>query len=508
MKNFLFTILLFTCTSFNLISENNPLFQYNENSFFLFRFGRGETSDMSNYFVRELAKINYLNPYRTSYSMEYGLEIEVNELEGNRLEIISNFIPKKLYGDVAYKDFNLTEVLEPTIYGFHLTISVKNNPKITYETSMLPVGEVSADTLQLSGDFDLDRADYLVSDIQISYNDLAIVRFNRRIAEIHDYLGTLELIGYSLEKVRKINPEDKNDLFSTYIRIYELEKVQYHLQQQQINPELVIPAEYSTPYQSGLLEMNNQIRRLRTILSNTLGLQGYFFGDETYAEAAGELLAIQAGYLEALTTTNHFYEPVYQQMAGFFRSSDDWVALISDATQTFHDLDAEIFRKRFSEQLWESYMTMAETYFNTERYNEALLMLSSAGVICRSNTEIECGLQVFHNISKAKFGIYDSYLHIAESAMSVQNLNLARRYLNLALDFQANNSSLIIIPAAVNKLFEDLAWLYFEEGRKAVRDEKWDAALANLTSAKEIYATLKMTAFNEAIEKELAKIGK
>ncbi|MBE0639350.1 MAG: hypothetical protein IH598_12595 [Bacteroidales bacterium] len=508
MKNLFFIILLFTCTPYYLFSDTIPLHHYSGTSFYIFRFGRGEPPDMSNYFVRELANINYVNPYRTSYSIEYGLEVEINALDGNRLEVKSSFLTKKLFGDVAYKEFDLSEVLEPTIYGFSLTVSLGNKNIVLFEPGNLTTEEMVVNIVQLEKDFELEKAEYIIANIHSTYDDGAIGRFDRRMSEIHEYLATLELVGYSLDKAHKIDPERENNFFSTYIRIYELESVQSYLQGYRLKPELKVPTQYSSAFQADLVELNSHLRQLRTTLSNTLDLQGYLFDDETYAEAAKTVLSVQADYIGAVTTINHFYEPVFLQMAGFIHSTDDWLKLISDASQTFAALDAETLRKRFSQQLWSSYLAVAEDYFNADKFNEALVMLTSAGVICNSNPEIDCGLQVFHNISKAKFGIYDSYLHIAESAMSVNNLNLARHYLNLARDFQSNNSSLIIIPAAVLNLMEDLAWLYFEEGRKAVREEKWDAALDHLTAAREIYTLLKFTTFDEAIEKELSKIGK
>lgn len=461
---------------------------------------------MINYFVREQAKINYLNPYRTSYSIEYEIDIKAYEIPGNRLEIISSFAPKNLYGDISYKLFDLADVLAPNVYGFTIRIPSIEQTEGPFELEMLPVGDTTVTILQLSEGIDFNNVELETSDIHFTYTDQSIVRFNSRINEIHEYLASHELIEFSLEKALKIDLEEKTDNLVTHLQIYELERFQNFHQNQLANSMLLIPAAYQNEYQSGTEELSKHLRRLRAILDNRIEMDNYSFDDETYSNAANKLIGLQLDYLDGMKKTNHFHEPVYQKVASFFNKSEDWLEMISSVAQTFRDIDIELFRKQFGVQLLQSYMELAEQYFETDKYTEALLMLSSADVICRSNPEIDCGLKVFHNLSKAKFGIYDSYLQIAESAMAVQNLNLARHYLNLALDYQAKNSGVIILPAAVTKLFEQLAWLFFESGRNAVREKKWETAYAHLAASKEIYQMLKLSDFDDAIENELSKI--
>ncbi len=506
LRNIIFALLLFLFTAPNVFPQSEPVFQFADKSFFIFRYGRNEAPDMINYFVREQSRINYLNPYRTSYSFEYEIEIKVHALDGNRLEVISIFQPKKLYGDISYKLFDLTDVLMPTVYGFSLNISLQEQNILTFEPAMLAAGDTSVTILQLSEAYDFKQTIFTAGAIHFSYDEKAISTFNHRINEIHDYLAHLELIRFSLDKAGMIDPEEKTELLTNHLQIYELELCQNYLQERSLKTDLAIPDEYNAEYQKGMSELNSSLRRLRTILSNRINLENYIFDDAAYSGAANKLITIQSGYLDAMKTTNHFFEPVYQHLAGFFKEPDDWHNLVSATVKTFEAVDAEIFRQRFGEKLWQTYLVVSEDFFRADKFIEALLMLTSAGVICNSNPEIDCGLQVFHNSSKAKFGIYDSYLQIAESAMGVQNFDLARRYLNLALAYQQKNSGLIIIPAAVNKLFEQLAWQYFESGRNAVREKNWEKAYAQLTASGEIYQMLKLDEFDDAIQKELSKI--
>lgn len=79
MRNIFFAI-IFLLIPVLLVSETEPLYNTSVSSVYLFQYSRDVEASMDNYFVRELAKINYLNPYRTSYGLEYNIEIAITEI--------------------------------------------------------------------------------------------------------------------------------------------------------------------------------------------------------------------------------------------------------------------------------------------------------------------------------------------------------------------------------------------------------------------------------------------
>ncbi len=475
---------------------------------YVFHYGKGETPDMKNYFVRELSKINYLNPYLTSYSLGYELKINILETGENTLEIESILVPEKIYGEVAYRDFDLGTLLLPPMYAFTILIMADGKELHAWESGQLVTGKPVKSFWKLPAGTNPGQDNFDVNGMQFFYDENSAGLFSRRLDEIHEYLAYLELIGYSLTKVKAIDPELSGALFANHFAIYDLERFQTQLNSTAFNPEMGIPDHYDKEFRSGSVELNSNLRRLRTILGITLGNTDLRINDNDYSAAVSKLIEIQIGYLEEMRKTTHFHEPVYLDFAELLKNQEDWNKLSDGVVEQFDKIDSAILRYQLADHLWRKYAEKGDEFYAKEQYNESLLMLTSADVACRSNPQIDCGLQIFNKLSKARFGIYDSYLGIATAAMNVKNYDLARRYLSMAADYQKNNSTLIILPSAVNDLYEKLAWQYFDAGRSAVRAEKWDTAFKYLTASRDIYNQLGKDDFDESILKELSKIRK
>jgi tetratricopeptide (TPR) repeat protein len=506
LKQIFFIFFLFTGIASPAAAENPPVFHQTLNQSFRFSYTTTDAFAMNNILVREIARINYLNLYRTGYDLEYALEIKITASGDDELFITSNLMPERITGDITYKGFDLTPVITPDIYGFSISVFDHNRHLLTIEPANLPVGETAITALLPTGDFDPEHVTFLTSDHHLTYNNEKITAFNRRVAEINEFLACLELLELSVMKARKLDPEKSSDLLATHFAIFDLSRFQHELQQKSFTPLENAPEQYVSTFQSSKTELNSHLRRLRTLFTKQLTTGNIFFNDQSYAKAAEKIIEIQTGYVEAMKQSSHFHEPVYIRFANFFAAENDWNDLLSDAQTIFSKVHPAIFRKNFGAQLWQAYLESAETFLAEEKYNEALLMLSNAEVICSAEPDIDCGLKVFQNMARARFGIYDAYLRIAESAMNSGNLDLSRHYLDLARIYQSENSGLIIIPAAVNRLAEMLAWQYFESGRSAVKDEHAALAMAHLNAAKEVYQMLNIHDFDDAIEKELIKM--
>ncbi len=482
------------------------LFHLAVNEKYRFSLNCSDENEMNDQLVREIAKINYLNPFRTGYDFYYELEIEIKALDGEGLIITCKMMPLGLSGDISYKDFDLSEMLTPDMYGFSLSVFAGDGLLPVIKPANLPVGEPATTTPLPAITIDADIARFQLTDFHFSYSNEKIRAFHQHIAEINDFLAFLELTEYAVSKAKNIDPEKETDLPVTHLAIYDLERFQFALQCKYINPVQHAPETISARFRDATTQLNSHLRRLRTLFSKTAASQKLFLNEMNYSEAVGQLIEIQTGYMEAMKQASHFHEPVYMRFANFLTEPADWEDLLINANSAFSEIDPNVFRRNFGEQLWRAYLKSANDFMEEEKYNEALLLLSNAEVICTAEPDIDCGLHVFHNMAKARFGIYDAYLRIAESAMTGGNLELAKHYLNIARDYQSKNSGLIIIPAAVNRLTESLAWRYFESGKKAAKEEKYERARERLVTAGELYRQIMINDFDDAIERELEKI--
>jgi len=73
-------------------------------------------------------------------------------------------------------------------------------------------------------------------------------------------------------------------------------------------------------------------------------------------------------------------------------------------------------------------------------------------------------LELSIQMSKANYGIYNSYLHLIDRAIDIGNYELAENYIQKAKDFQSGHSTTIIANQFINRVSEDLVDLYISKG--------------------------------------------
>ncbi len=508
LKQLFLTILLLCLVASNTLQAGMVLYHFNENGSYTFNYGRNEPVRPDNFFVREIARINYLNLYQTNYTLNYEIDIRVEMDEDGALHMISRVEPLQISGDVHYRHFNLDGVLMPDMFGFTFKAYYHDQLICSISPANLAAGETLVTRLPEFPDADPQWIRFYTSGVRFSYTADATPTFNRRINQINEYLAFRELVDLANKKAETVDPEAQSDRLSTHIAIYDIERFSRKLLLETAHSSLIIPHEYHHETAVADKQLDAHLRRLRNIFTKMVAEGEVFFDDASYAAAASTVVKLQLGYLDAMQRTSHFYEPVYKQVAGFFDDAEGWKDFIRHTQTAFPMVDSTLLRINFARHLHERYLSTTDSLFAIEKYNEALLMLLNARVVCNANPELDCGMDSYHKLAKARYGIYDAYLRIAGSAMDAGNLNLARRYLNIAAEYQRQNAGLIIIAAAVNRRYEQLAWRYFEAGRQAVRDEDIDVAYASLHAAREIYHALNLYDFEEAIAQELRKLNR
>ncbi len=252
------------------------------------------------------------------------------------------------------------------------------------------------------------------------------------------------------------------------------------------------------------------MRRINTLFGRNTDTLAMTPSAADYHQAAQHLTNLQLDYFSAIKKTYYYFEPVYLKAAGFFESPDGWQKLSGaiDAAlgKTLTGNSVSSLTPQLCNTLYQTYLRTGDSLIAGQNYNEALLILRNAEVLCANLRGTDCSLALYNRLSQATYGIYDAYLRVARSAMEARNLDMAGRYLLRAMDFQLQNSSLIITAGDADKLFEDLAWQYFEQGRELSRNEDRDQALAAFISARDIYTRLGISTFDEALKYEIEKL--
>jgi len=475
-----------------------------------FRFNPAVGSSLNNFFIKEIAKYNYLELYKTSYTLSFEHTINVEEISPGSYEFSSAMIFYELTGDIFYEGYNLSDVLLPSVLSFDLLVYDKDFRllKIFNFKDLLvknPDGEeiYSLETPGKSGLI------FKITNTGFKYSESDKAGFVGRILQINEFLGFLDLSARTTTKAIAINPDDEGTILSNYLKIFDLERFCKVAATTKFDTNLAIPAKDTLAYSQNLKNISTNLRRLKTIFDQNTDTLSAEIGTGEISAAADQIIEIQLGYIESLNNSNYLFQPVYQLMAEMFKKEDSWPLLLNEISEYFAQRPnirlEQDFEDFFSLALYQKHIAKADSFINLENFNDAVLMLESAATVCLNCPKMECDIEVFNKLSKAKFGIYDAYLRIAGQALDKKNPDMAKNYLELARSFQNENRSMIMSEQLTNQNFEILAWEYTERGRQNLKNGASVDALADLWAASGIYQQLKLTNFSAALKNDLEK---
>ena len=213
-----------------------------EKSEVAFRFRPGSNDHLNNYFVKEIARYNFLNLYTTEYTIDFELQVKINENARGAYTLQATVNNPALRGDIYYRDFDLSDVLLPSEFGFELIVNGKSRQEELYFGGMI-LGEENTtepERILLPG---ADKPDFHVQNISFGYDDADRRNFEKRIAEINRYLAYSEMLNLNLEKAGLIHAETRDSILPVFVQIFDIER--FNRQLNRMEPDFPVPGSLS-----------------------------------------------------------------------------------------------------------------------------------------------------------------------------------------------------------------------------------------------------------------------
>jgi hypothetical protein len=492
-KHTLLLVLLLFCAQ--LVAGNPDGFAVYGKSTFSFRYDPADGRSLENFFIKEMAKYNYLELYKTNYNLSYEHVVNFRELAGRNYEITSSVTLKSMDGDIFYEGFDISGVLRPSTYNFDISVYGKDLSLINVlhfkDLAIKGTNQEVIYSMEIPVQTELI---YKVNNTGFKYLETDKAEFTQRIEQVNDFLGFLDLSEKMVKKADFINPDEEKTILVNFLKIYDLERFSKIIAKQNFDPDLQIPAKEATLYAKNLSTHSVNQRRLKTIYEQNVDTLNKEIGEAEVAAAASEIVNLQLGYLKSLSLSNYMFQPVYQQMAEMIKNDQSWKFLIDEIVTFFSTRKNIVFQPGFEgyfgQQLYLAALDATDSLLIQQNYNEAVFLLETASAVCNYQPQHDCDLEVFHRLSKAKYGIYSSFIKIADQSLQKRNLELAKNYLEQAKDFQTANRSMIISDELTNEYFGKLANEFLQRGRQASKDGFYIEALNDLSRAKGIYQQL------------------
>ncbi|MBN1338424.1 MAG: hypothetical protein JXA03_03825 [Bacteroidales bacterium] len=472
--------------SFKVRYDNNPVYR---------------SLDINNNILEELARITLKDPFSVELGYTFNVvhNIDLSDLNN----YVAGFSIRDLscYGDISYKDFDLSPWLLPCFASFRAKIIWKENLEIaSYDFRDVPLDE--------SGCF---NASFVFTDLNGGKNytaeiDHVQMTFEPAVAEnlicaIHNINGFYAANAILKEMLNEMDSFFKNSRFKkpgTFIAAFDMERILEHIEDQHFLYKLSIPERLEETFTGNLSAARYKLNSIMLHLPDFL--KTHSRQPLIFSEPVADLYIRRVNsYFE------HAQNIEYDSRDFFYRCGMMGYRCVFLKKISKQLLAERPFQKRnltasFFNNVFKGYLTKAQYYIENQNFKTASDLLKNAtGLYDLSGKQ---GYPVALNTmrSRSDYGIYNSYLTIAERAIQAGNYNMAETYVRRADEFQKSNAITIISGEEVKRSYENLIDLFIQKAEVFMQNEKYGDALFCFNKTEELSLTISRFNFDYAIE--------
>jgi len=195
-------------------------------------------------------------------------------------------------------------------------------------------------------------------------------------------------------------------------------------------------------------------------------------------------------YFKRSVLYNPDFVPSQLELAKIFYHSDslnlvaDKVSYILQHLNPTPDIHKQVLL--YTDSVYYAFLTKGKDFIKLQKYNEAIEILEKCVSFCDSLPGYVCVDSHVKSLASARFGIYQSYLSVAQKAIDNGKFELAEIYISDARNYQKIHQSAIINDAeAVSKL-EKIMVAYLVKGDTLLARKHYENGLIYLEKAKNI----------------------
>jgi hypothetical protein len=417
----------------------------------------------TNYLLQQIAFENSISFKKLKLSVNYSLNVKVKEVDKANSLIDFKLKIDGVGGDTYIEDFKLNGFAFPSICTFECLVKDKKTNRIyeqIYVRKLLKNNQFSISS-NVQGLLKPDEFDIEIAGIAFYFSEEDVVRFKEYISTIKSYRITSFLAGKLIKDISVWRPDmERNHMFS-YFKIREIERVISYFDK--LNLKKILDLKLNDPLDfSGKFEKLKSLkRRMSTLLKDGVAEAKLYFPDSQ--QLAIDIVNMQNQYANCLTEspydctsylndlariayTNAFFTRAYSYFSAFYNEKEKQ-AYISFLKDLINELKLT-YEKEANSLILNKRFLKAESYI----YN------ASALVSNQSNTE---EIKSLH--SRSVYGLYYSYLNIANRALGISKIDMVILYLNKAIEYQKAHDAIISDISAVSNAYQKLGTILLNE---------------------------------------------
>lgn len=467
----------------------------------------------SNFIIQEIARSIPKRAEYTSFTLNYVMNQQLIKLDSAHYVFKPELKNFTATGDVLYKGINIAKKLIPgeidyTVKVYRkqsggMNIGGQQNGVLVFQKTV--TGQQLNDNLgyfplpELAFSDTVNDAQYtLAVENQVLYfNEKSKNNFLNQVAYINDYYATDALIAAQMDKLHAIQP-DNIDLISFYdIELKEVEQTIASIDSRQFPQNLGLHENDPMQFMPKMQSLVSQTAQMRATLNQRLSVLDQLFcqkGNDLMAEGK---LQEAANYYNKSIQVNPYYAPAEYQLARMAYNSGNYDTSAYMVNYALLKMSPDPSTQQLLVQLGNTlYSTMIGTgdkYNSEEQFNEAIASFERAKWLCSSTPGMVCTEQVTKGLAQARYGIYHSYLMVAEKAIQNGRLDIAGIYINQSMEYQKQNSAEIISNSESIQWMGILCKEYVMLGNTLNQKKQYDQAIIEFNkcdSISKVYPTI------------------
>jgi len=483
VKGFTFLISMFLVLFLKPIIAANVVFDISESDSYVFEYTpvKSEKTEVNNFFIKELAKYNLTSLYKTRFTYHFSINRKVSEIDDHTFEVTAELSSEKCTGDIYYKEFNISDILMPEIAEF--TIIVEDNGNYVVKREFKDVGLNKDKKFNAVFQFEvLDNSKnftFRFEDVKFYSSPSDKKSFFDRISYIDSYYAANSALNDIFKQYENIDLTPAY-LPETFMNLQEMERLYTKIAGSSFYEQLSLSDQQGKTIADNLQKVKTRIYNHQSRYNKLLNALEYIRLELRLESMAKDYVDEVAEFCHLSQDITYSYHDYYYDL-GMVNYNSSYLysfksGLNSILLKTKYCNDTDLVLQRLKQEVYKAFLHKSEDLILEEQYHLAKGILINAENFYTSSYGKTTGLDLNIQISKANYGIYNSYLHLIDRAIDIGNYELAENYIEKAKAFQASHSSTIISTHFINRVSEDLVKLYINKGISQNQDEEFEQA--------------------------------
>ncbi len=445
----------------------------------------------------------------------YNLQISISESRDDNFILRLTVKDIEVKRDIIIKGFNISEMIFPSNVDLTILLSGlknENNLEISFEDVLIENnGIIISEEIPNS---DVEKGMQLsakLEKLKFYFNNVDEKLIESRLITIFDFLATEMIIDSTIKKIENIDVENSTITPDVFLKVKESNRIVKIISKKDFSELSQNVRDQHYNFEEKLDVLKRKALRMNTIFDQTLNKTQEIEIIEPYPELIDKYVDLFTIYFDESSYVPHTYSSSVANLAKINSDNSSIFLFIDVIDDLINHSNLKSFQFDYaviSSSIVDAMIRKASQYISLERYNEALEVLNNANCICNIVPGEYNFEDLFNNISRAKYGIYQSYIRVADRAIQARNFEISENYLDQAINFQIENSEYIISNIPTENIVSKFVDNCIRAGEMELANKNYSSSLLNFYYASKYINTISNENWNLRLQNGIKKAEK